>query len=319
MAWVKRNLFFLAGGVIALLLLGAAVLFNLKNYKLNEENRDKLKAEYDQLEQLNHQNPHPGNEHVDNIAAAKSQNEQVKAFIGKAGGFFEVIPPSPAGTNVTDESFAAELRRTIELLQRDAALASVTLPPRYDFSFGAIKSKITFATGSLPPLAGQLGEVKTICGILFSAKVNALDAIRRERVSLDDKEAADYIEMHSVTNEMAIITPYQVTFRCFSTELATVLAGFSNSKHCFIVKTVSVEPGSIMTVDSGVPGAPMAFAPAPVARVMDEEGGTVRPTAAPVAAPSGAGARGGFPTVLNERLLKVDMLLEVVKLNKPTQ
>ena len=74
----------------------------------------------------------------------------------------------------------------------------------------------------------QLGEVKGICEVLFEAKVNSLDNLRRERVSADDSKGpqTDYLGEKSVTNELAVLTPYEVTFRCFSSELAAVLAGF---------------------------------------------------------------------------------------------
>ncbi len=60
------------------------------------------------------------------------------------------------------------------------------LPPNYGFSFEAQRSIVKFAPGSLPPLAVQLGEVKTISEILFASRVNSLDGIQRARVSDDD-------------------------------------------------------------------------------------------------------------------------------------
>ena len=76
----------------------------------------------------------------------------------------------------------------------------------------------------------QLAEVKAICTVLFQAKINSLDNIRRERVSEDDLKGpqTDYLPEKSVTNELAVLSPYEVTFRCFSSELAAVLAGFAS-------------------------------------------------------------------------------------------
>ena len=120
-------------------------------------------------------------------------------------------------------------------MQRDATKASVALPPKdsdgqtYSFSFAAQRESLAYAPGSLEPLSVQLAEVKAICAVLFQAKVNSLDNIRRERVSEDDLKGpqTDYLPEKSVTNELAVLSPYEVTFRCFSSELAAVLAGFA--------------------------------------------------------------------------------------------
>ena len=44
-----------------------------------------------------------------------------------------------------------------------------------------------------------------------------------------------------MTNELAVLTPYEVTFRCFSSELAAVLAGLASSPYALLVKTINVE------------------------------------------------------------------------------
>jgi hypothetical protein len=304
MAWIKRNLFFLIGSVIALGLLGASGFYLFEQNRANNDIKAQLAQGYSTLGDLMSRKPSPGNDKVDNISAAKAQQKEWQAAIVKMNRFFDPIPPIPAsgqGTNsISDQEFASALRQTIDQLQHDAQSASVILPPQYDFSFGAIKSKITFVQGSLGPLATQLGEVKAISEILFRAKINSLDGIRRARVSSDDVEAADYIDLPSVTNDTAVITPYEITFHGFSTELAGVLSGLANSPHCFIVKTAMVEPGGSATGGPGAPGA---------------NGGdnSQMPTTAPVV------YHGGLPTVLNEHPLKVTLLVDLVKLIPPAK
>jgi hypothetical protein len=102
----------------------------------------------------------------------------------------------------------------------------------------AQRDLVKFSPAAWEPLAAQLGEVKTIAEILFAARVNSLDGIQRVRVSDDDASGpqADYFDDHSVTNNLAVLTPYQITFRSFSPEIAQVLAGFASSPHGFIVK-----------------------------------------------------------------------------------
>ena len=103
----------------------------------------------------------------------------------------------------------------------------MTLQDNYNFSFQAEKLKINFEQRGLEPLSTQLGEVKAICDVLFQARINALDGLRRERVSADDQSgpATDYLGENSTTNAQAIMTPYEVTFRCFSPEFCCGTGG----------------------------------------------------------------------------------------------
>ena len=304
MAWIKRNLFFVIGGILALGLLGAAGFYNYQGWSHNAAAFDKLNGIYNTLRNLTGKKPSPGNDKVDNIKAAKEQEGQVRDWIRQAADCFQPIAPIPnTGTNaVSSEAFAAALRRTIDQLQHAAEAASVTLPPKYNFSFEAQRSLVKFS-GSLGALAAQFGEVKTISEILFAARVNSLDGIQRVRVSDDDANGpqADYFDGHSVTNNLAVLTPYQITFRSFSPEIAQVLAGFASSPHGFIVKSINVQLAGAAAAMSPETAGPMPYPPPSLA-------------APPAAPPPVAPGRGGLQTVLNEQLLRVTLVVEVVKL-----
>lgn len=269
--WIKRNLYFLAGGAVALALMGMAGWFLYSKWRLNNEAWDRLNQDYSELTSLNSANPHPGAGQVDNVALARKQEEELRATIRKLRTQFQPIPliPNVEGTNITDRDFSAALSRTIAQLQREATNSGVRIPDKYSFSFEAQQRRVTFAAGSLVPLATQLGEVKAICDILIDAKVNSIDSIRRERVSADDKtgQVTDYHDKHSETNELAVLSPYEVTFRAFSAELAKVLSGFAASPHGVLVKGINVEP---------VPGQPAAMETQPVQPiyVMPQQVGT---------------------------------------------
>src|SRR5882672_9594646 len=221
MAWVKRNLYFLISSIVALALLGLAGYYFYTNYALNDENLKKLNDGYAELDTLTKSNPR--DEQVDNIKTVRDQLSNVLSLIQKERAFFIPILPIPNTNNgaVSKDEFASALRRTVDELQHEAAAASVSLPPKYNFSFQAEKNLTVFDQPSLPPLSVKLGEIKTICGILFQARINSLDNLRRERVSADDTQgpASDYLDLVSVTNQLAVITPYEVAFHCFSQEL----------------------------------------------------------------------------------------------------
>ncbi|HEV2390898.1 MAG TPA: Amuc_1100 family pilus-like protein [Verrucomicrobiae bacterium] len=375
MSWIKRNLYFFIGSILAVGLMGLAGWYLYSKWDENNKIVQSLNDDYEKLRRLNTQKPHPGNDKINNIQTAKDQQKELMDIISKARGYFQRIPPTPNEANINDHDFTVALSLAINELQKDATNASVILPPDYNFSFQAEKSKVSFVAGGLSPLAVQLGEIKTICGVLFAAKVNSLDNIRRERVSSDDSSGpqSDYLYDKSATNDMAVLSPYELTFKCFSAELAHVLAGFASSSNALIVKTINVERAPAQA-ESEQPGGPVAqyiqryAAPAydamseqqriaqrygisasgPANRyggggpsLADRYGGgggaslggiPYRPLQAteapppvyqppPVYAPTGAapqagapGGKGGLPTVLDEKELKVTLALDVMKL-----
>ena len=359
MDWIKRNLYFLIGSLVALALMGLAGWYLYSKWQLNNEILVKLDEQYNKLKELNSQKPHPGAGEVDNIKAAKEQQKELRAFLQKAQQYFQRCPPIPVpeGAKLTSQEFSSALSRTLDQMQRDATKASVTLPPKdstgqaYSFSFAAQSKSLSYAAVSLAPLSVQLAEIKAICTVLFQAKVNSLDNIRRERVSDDDLKGpqTDYLTEKSVTNELVVLTPYEVTFRCFSSELAAVLAGFASAPCGLLVKTINVESAPAAAGSEAMaPGIAPAYPPpgaSPVApaagvdqRMMERYGvGRMRgpggaggryergagpapqqmyaPPAAPVT-PAPA-SRGGLPLALDEKQLKVTLMLFAVKPTPP--
>ncbi len=298
MIWIKRNLFFVIGGVLALGLLGAAGFYDYASWRRNSAALDKLDEVYSTLRELANQKSSAGNDKINNIEAAKQQEVQLRDWIRQAQNYFQPIAPIPSLTNgpISNEMFADALHRTIDQLHWDATNANVSVLPQYSFSFEAQRSRVKFAPGSLGALAAQLGEVKAISEILFAARVNQLDGIQRVRVSDDDVSGpqTDYVADNSVTNGLAVLTSYTVTFRAFSPEIAQTLAGFASSPHGFVVKNINVQPAGAVSMDtlSGM-GAP----PPP-------------PTPVLVPLPG----KGGLQTVLQEQLLRATFEVEIVKL-----
>ena len=315
MGWIKRNLFFVIGGVVALGLLGAGGFYIYQGWNRNSDASAKLQEFYDQLKSLQQQKPSPGNSKIDNTKIAKEQHRQLRGWIDTAGKYFQAIPPIPAD-NVTSETFAGELRRTVDTLQHDADSAGVALPPKYNFSFSAQQPLMKFADGSLEPLAVQLGEVKAIAEAVFAARVNALDGIQRVRVSDDDAKgpAGDYIDDHAVTNDLAVMTPYVITFRCFTPELSHVISTFATASNTFLIKAINVQPaGAALAVTGDVTGGMPGGLPPGGAMAGRYPGmaGFMPPPATPAQPVAG---KGGLQTVLKEQLLRVSLEVEIVKL-----
>jgi hypothetical protein len=293
MGWLKRNLFFVIGGILSLGLLAAAGYYDWASWANNQAAFVKLNETYTKLIDLSKKKPTPGNDKVPNIAAANEQANQLNQWKNQSKKYFQPIPHVPATGPLSNESFQHALTTTIKQLQDSAAAANVQLPPQYNFSFTTDVGRLTFASGSLEPLSAQLGEVKAISEILFSARVNGMDGIQRAKVSADDDSGpqTDYlVEDQPMTNDLAVLMPYQVTFRGFSPEVAQVLEAFATSPPGFIVKAVSVQPASAWGAAAGDTSAPPPQPPAPVP------------------------GKGGLQTILNEQQLHVTLEVLAVRM-----
>src|SRR5579884_611605 len=261
MEWIKRNLGFVLGSFIAVALMGAGGWYLYTQISAAGGLADKLQSQYAELQRLTTLNPHPGNEKINNVKAAKEEALAIRGFVTKTKPYFEGIAPIPdlESNKLRDSDFASALRVTVNELHHDAEQQSVDLPKDYYFTFEAQRKIMIFDHSSLYKLAVQLGEIKAISEILFDARVNSLDYIRREMVSTDDKNQSDYLSQKTEITPLAELAPYEVKFRCFSAELAQVLGSFATSPNGFIVKTINVEPSGAAEEPGegpGVTGAP---------------------------------------------------------------
>ncbi len=330
MLWIKRNLMLVIGVVVALALLGGAVFYLIYNFDENsarDEDLEKLKVELDQLKS----GVFPSEA---NIALVKTNVAQVMKFIGTA----EDLLAHEAPKATTASQFSIALPRVLDDLRRDATNASVDLPPRYEFTFGEVKAMTRLPAYALEPLAARLSEVRTICGVLFKARVRGLESLNRVAAFADEPKGADLLtdrveQTNSMsTNVSVIVTPYRVVFRGFSGDLSAVLNGFSATKDFFVVRQVSVEPAGGMADSPGgmSPGGPMTPMMAPNPFQPPTLPGGMQPPAPPamnpgvprppapktgvVAAPPPP--KSSLVKVLDERPLRITLVLDVIKVTR---
>lgn len=312
MSWAKRNLYFLISCIVAVVLLGAAGWYCWTSYSANNDNWGKLTAAYDQMKQLAGKSPGPGNDATNNIQTAKEQTEEAKKRVAELQKFFTPVKSIPDTNKLDNRMLAFAVRETVAQLRKGAQDKGVILPGAvlpgmgmpgaapvasdFAFSFSLQMGKTVYDPNAFDMLAKQMGEVKTLCDVLFNARILNLDAVQRERTSDDSNQqnagAADYTDSISLTNGNTVITPYQVTFECFTPQLGTVLASFANQPHTVVVKTLNIQPVDVvgMGVDT--------------MRNMNEP-----------AQMTMAGARPGtLPTIIDEKKLKVIMLLDFIKI-----
>lgn len=337
MNWVKRNLPLVLGGAVALGLLGFAVFFLLTRKDAVDAVTTELNTRTEEWKQLVARDPYPNQE---NIEKAKGEQKRLTEFLDQTRKFF--VPVANFPTNLDGASFKNLLETTISELVHDAEKSGVSLPSsnRYDFTFKPQRSSLDFAPATLVPLAMQVAEIKSICDVLFDARIHSLVGLRRAPVAKEDEAAAnatDYLGGRKpATNAVtgAVIAPYEIVFHGFSTELAAVLEGFYRSPNCFIVKNVDVQTNVVSAATEyftpaytpyPYPTSPTVPTPAmsPYEQMMRRYGGRYNrmpnmpapiPTPAPTAAAPAAPVRRGPETVLDERPLKITMYIEAVRL-----
>jgi hypothetical protein len=315
MLWIKRNLFLVVFGVIALGLLGWSVMYFLGKRALNTQFETDLQAAKGQLEALYTKVPFPS---PTNINLAKAELARVRQNINAAKQYFTPVPFE----KVADKDFTVLLQNTIFDLQKRAQQSGIELPERdYAFSFKAQKNALTFAPGSFPTLPLQLAEIKAISDVVYESKINRVANIKRMRVTTDDPAgSADYHEYMISTNMATgtVSNPYEFTVHCFSGDLGKLLEGLYKSPYGFIVKSVAIEPAP--EAPAPAPGAGRAPIPVqpqiqpPPAR---RDGAAPQPPGQLPGArppPARAGSRPeALKTILIEKLLKATLLVEVVK------
>jgi hypothetical protein len=296
MSWAKRNLYFLISCILAVALLGAAGWYCYSASQSNNANWDELSQAYTQLTQIATKNPGAGNETVNNIETARDQTKEVKLRVADMEKFFPPFRGIPNTNHFDDRVIAFAVRETVAQLRSGAVQHNVMLPTEFDFSFTLQEGKAIYDPNSWNDLSKQLGEVKAICDTLYGCRVASLDAVQRGRTADDANpnspaSGPDYVDSAAVTNQNTVITPYQITFECFTPELGGVLSAFANQSHTIVVKTLNIQPADLGSTSDAM---------------MMQQGGAGGQLA--------ANPRGGLPVVIDEKKLKVTMLLNFIKI-----
>ncbi len=305
MVWVKRNLGLVIGGVVALALLVVAVFYFFTQRGQDQAVTAELETATERYKSLLNRPVHPGDDQgrVNNIELAKDEVKKVQDFLGEVRSKFG---SSNVPTNISNREFRALLDNTISDLQRTADSLGITLPQKdYWFTFAPQKTAVEFK--SVDMLTHQLLDVKELCEILYQAKVQDVKGIRRVPASTEDNNAQDFMtDKKPTTNDVAIVTPYELKFQGFSAELARVLDKLVQAKRCFVVRSVAVDRAP-EDHPQGAAAAVMPFNP------MDRYRRSYTPP------PPVATQRPQRPgnVLLDENKLLIEMRVDVVRLKDP--
>jgi hypothetical protein len=319
MVWIKRNLSLVISGVIALGLLGYGAWYFWSARNRNIAVEAEIEQTKTEIERLLNMAVTPSPSNLNN---ARRELERLAQFNARARKQFPPAPPPPVALN--DESFKALLQTTVNELHQKAKTVGISIDPDYYFTFSAHRGSLQFRPDTLRPLHDRLHEVKVLASVLLDSRVNNIVAFRRaavpnERSTGPGQPAAaaatgagatgDYLTAnprpHTETGMM--MWPYEVTFDSFSSQLATVLQALERADQGFIVKAIVTELAPQAAAPRGAPAAQPANQPAQRFQ---------RPGAAPAAAATTAGAA-ALQTVLDEKLLRVTLHIEMLRPEAP--
>ncbi len=321
MQWVKKNLGFVIALAVAVVLVGVGV-FYLLGTKGDADGVDaELQAKNGQLDGLVQRPVYPDQ---NNIQLTKEQEARVAEFVKEARKHFTEVS-KPEGLDTA--SFKSHLETAISELTRDAERAGVKLPDKgssasYGFTFDEQRKQLQLPPNTLAPLEIQLEDLKSLCRILFDAKVPAIVSIKRAAVGTNESASSGaFLSKKIQTNSTlgSVSYPYEVVFQGFSPELATVLSGLVESKDAFVVKTVNVERGNLELTPASTSALPLTPAAPSNPYGMSADlarryglGPRGAPQAVQQAAPSPTDQPGAV--LLDEKPLRVTLGIELIKL-----
>ena len=309
MAWLKRNPGLVIGGVVALALMGLAGWFLWSKIQEEATVTTQLEDANRRFNDLLRRPIHPGNETVNNIELAKEEADRLRMLLEEVR---KEVGTNDIPRKVSNQEFRALLDNTITELQRDADKYGITLPSKdYWFTFSPQKTLVEF--NSVEMLMQQLMDIKALTEVMYDAKIHDLISLKRVPAATEDNNATDFLgDKKPTTNEVAVVTPYEITFQGFSSELAKVLEGLINTDQCFVVRTVGVESATEPQQDAGMmaPGMPSPYGAG--GRYGNPYGGRYAPSYAPQP------ARRPGNVLLDEQKLKFVLMVDAVRL-KPRE
>jgi len=338
MVFLKRNLFWIIGGILSAALLAGAWIFTSG---ANEKRATAL-AELEQytnvVNRLASTSPYPSREMIEKI---KRDTAAVKAFTTNAETLFRYEKPPRMGS----QQFKVHLINTLVAMQSQATNYNVILPPNFNFTFKHLLPMPNLLPYSVEPLSIQLRDIQEIAQILFESRVHSINSFAREPAYPREPGGAvlmyDVATRTNLTTDKAIFTstPYRFTFTGFTTELTEVLNRFARAKRFYVVKKIEVA-GTRSADVQAIRARTLAASAANMLGGMEEDtsgdsgGGLVRPVQPSLLAAqrqaqlarmrSAANRRGVQPTVqletvVDERPLRISMLVDVVKLIEKPQ
>ena len=303
------------GSLVVLGLVGGAAFFLFTKVSDEKTAQEQLTQKEEELKGLLNKKPFANSE---NLAAVKADETRIAGVLQTAKKFYTSLESPRINSS---RNFKLELDRLIFELQNTARQNGVTLPTNFNFSFSVERPLLEFDTNALGQLAAELADVRALSQILFESRIYELSGVRRSPVSTNDNQAAggpyqsEYLSAKKIgTNNYALFYPYEFTFRSSTAQLGDALDRLAHSSNGFIVRCITVEPAdtSVPEGDTGAGNEYVVSAAARYASRYGRYGGRMAPP--PVETVQVAAAPKGPTTVLQQKALKIKLLVDVARL-----
>lgn len=325
MVWIKRNLFVVIGGVVAVALLAVAVVFAQAAKQKQSDATQSLQSYTNSVNALLNARPFPNDEAIEKF---EEESKVIQQFSRDAEQLFEYKPLERMG----GQQFKIHLLKALVQLQADATNSNVTIPDQYQFTFAHLVPMPNLVPYSIEPLQESLADIQNLCKILYESKVHALEDIQRfpayprepGRIGL----SFDYWPRTNVTSSEAVFksTPYAFRFRGFTSELTEVLNRFASADRFYVVRKIDVaqaggvrRPGmagmgaGMDDGEAGGDGSP-AGVTAGATLTLAQRMQLMQIRAQQQQLTLRSGAPPALRTVVDEKPLRITVVLDVVKL-----
>ncbi|MHB9007732.1 MAG: hypothetical protein ACYDC1_12450 [Limisphaerales bacterium] len=332
---MKQHLLLVLGGVATLVLLAFSSYFLFNTMQKEAGVTIALADQSTELDRLLRLDPQPT---PANIEVVQNHEKELMAFVEKAQRTFV---PLAYPTNLDSGQFKLQLLTTVDELTRHAQRSGVKMHAGYAFTFSGQKTLMTFDSKNIEPLSKALTEIAEVVQVLFDSRILSLDGIRRITIASQDTPSpdatagqAEFWTRKTATNDLAYLVPYEFTFHCFTPELLTVLQGLAANRHCFLIKSLTVDttPSSLLSTNTATPeggAVSVSTSPGGMSAAMMARYGLRgrRPGAMPMpgeetpSQPTGPTTtrRGGLDIILEEKPFRVVMRVDAVRLRDRTE
>jgi hypothetical protein len=322
MVWIKRNLFVVIGGVVAVALLAVAAVFAQGAQQKQSDAAQSLQSYTSSVNALLNARPFPNDGTIEKF---EEETGVIRQFSRDAERLFEYVPAA----RMDGQQFKIHLLKALVQLQADATNSNVEIPDQYQFTFGHLVPMPNLLPYSIEPLQESLADIQHLCKILYESKVHALENIKRfpayPREPGRTGLSFDYWPRTNVTSSEAVFksTPYEFRFRGFTSELTEVLNQFASADRFYVVRKIEVaqaagalRPGMMgMGGEGGDDGAMGGLPTAPGATLtLAQRMQLMQIRAQQKSVIRRSGAPPELRTVVDEKPLRITVVLDVVKL-----
>ncbi|MBI5394005.1 MAG: hypothetical protein HZA91_01775 [Verrucomicrobia bacterium] len=321
--WARKNIGLVIGGVISLGVIGWIGWRAWDAFSRQQTATEDLQQALSKLERLHKRKPYP---HPANMVVLSNNFERLSGtgeLRGTDDWLETLVARSPALADLMDKVQGSGFN-TVLVQRKNTLLAkakdnAVTLPENFGFGFGRYVTLGVAPTNNLDGirlLLTQWSAVETISQVLFSNRVERIEAIRRATFDISrdpgappgsgqGSEESVIAPIRDVPGEVLRVLPFEMDFVCDNDSLRGVLGGLTAAAPFLVVRSIEVSNDQSARMLQG-------GRPEELGRVLSAAAAAAAAAAAPAPTP---GSPGEMPAPEVARPLEPMLVFGLEKLN----